>query len=104
MRKLTNIAIELSRNDQTVILNAVHNELQHRALSKTEHMALRDLYYKILWGSRMIIDIGDTEAENALKMNNEFDYTDYPIIKRNGKPINAHVFSQAPIIDGVKNK
>jgi len=103
--KRSTIATDLTRAEQTALLFALHEALQSRQASKADHQMMRTLYYNGLWASRVTFDIGWVEASHAGAMTKEWDYSEYPIIKRNGIIINKpSTFPQSLFIEGVQTK
>jgi len=94
----------LSSSQHTILMEVVHQALQRRDLNKMEHQALRSMYYDLLWATRVMFDVGANEQPHADLMKKRWDYSEYPIIKVDGKPL-AHIKPDRPfMIDGVKNK
>lgn len=99
--KRTQMATDLTRIEHTVLLNAMHDKLQLRDFSKNDHLLLRKLYYAGLWATRITFDIGADELPHAAKLASEWDYSDYPILRRNGVVINRpSAFPAAAFVDG----
>lgn len=101
--KRTHTAQDLNRIEQTVLLQAIHDKLQGRDLIAKDHQTLRKLYYTGLWATKVTFDIGPNELPHALAMTNEWDYSEYPLIKRRGVIINRpSTFPQSLFIEGVQ--
>jgi len=101
--KRSTVATDLTRAEQTALLFALHEALQTRQAAKADHQMMRTLYYNGLWASKVTFDIGMSEAAHAAAMTREWDYSEYPLIKRNGIIINRpSTFPQSLFIEGVQ--